>query len=59
MTGGRNDAHGMTQPLATWAQVPLQEITTTENYLGVGRRADDKDPGTAPIEMAVEVTKDA
>ena len=71
MTGGRNDAHGMSQPRATRAQLdtmravkkerridkmasfrdtavrPLLEITTMVNYLGVERRADDKDPGQA------------
>jgi len=38
---------------------PLREITTLVVYLDVGRRADNRDPGTAPIEMAVKVTEDA
>jgi len=38
---------------------PLREITTMVVYLGVGRRANDREPGTTPIEMAVEVNEDA
>jgi len=40
---------------------PLQEITAMGNYVGVGRRANDRDPGTASLDMALaaEVTEDA
>jgi len=38
---------------------PLLDITIMVNYFSIGRRAEDKDPGTAPIEMEVEITEDA